>query len=247
NNSGNSGLPSHYPLTGDWLPMVKWQWNMALPVIEAAPTVAPLIDTNGDGRIDARDVPAVIVNSAGGAAEHLPALPGATGQVIFDAPIPADVSSHSLPTVGDLDGDGRPEILLDTLGGRLDAFNNDGTLKWTSPPVSFAGPHPVLVDLDGDGKSEVLFGAGALNSDGTLRWDASALGQHSWGYLGGGGFADWAMQPADLNLDGIPEIIAGPSALDRNGRMLWSWRTLGDSTTNDYVAQLSVNDGPFVD
>src|SRR5262249_18814935 len=30
--------------------------------------------------------------------------------------------------------------------------------------------------------------------------------------------------PVDLDLDGIPEIVAGPSAYDRDGHLLWSWR-----------------------
>src|SRR5262249_55115891 len=112
-------------------------------------------------------------------------------------------------------------------------------------PSGFRNAFPVLVDLDGDGKSEILFGTSVLNSDGTLRWDARLVSPRSALYLGGGGRG--AMQAADLSLDGIPEIIAGPSALDREGHALWSWRTVFDTLAHDYVAQLSVNDGPFVD
>jgi RHS repeat-associated protein len=251
NNTLATGLDSRHQPTEDWLPMVKWQWNSTFARIAAAPAIAPLLDTNGDGRIDARDVPAVIVNIAtGGFAGRLVALRGDTGAVIFDVPLPADVDANAMPTVGDLDGDGRPEILLGTgeVSHSLYALNNDGTVKWKvqGTPSGYRNANPVLVDLDGDGKSEVLWGSSALNSDGTLRWDAAAMGQHSWLYLGGPvGYGP--MQPADLNLDGVPEIIAGASALDRNGRMLWSWRTVGDLATGDYVAQLSVNDGPWVD
>jgi hypothetical protein len=248
NNTGNSGLPSHYVPTSNWLPLVKWQWGNSISslIIEAAPAVAPLIDTNGDGRIDRRDIPAVIFNYSSGS-PRLAALRGDTGQVIFDVATLSDIDITSVPTVGDLDDDGLPEILVTTRGERLCAFNNDGTLKWRSQatPSGHSNPFPVLVDLDGDGKSEILMGTSVFNYDGSLRFDY-LVGQHSALYLGGG--EQWgAMQPADLNLDGIPEIIAGPSALDRNGRMLWSWRELADVATKDYVAELSINDGPWID
>src|SRR5262249_47023898 len=49
-----------------------------------------------------------------------------------------------------------------------------------------------------------------------------------------------SMQAADLNLDGIPEIVAGPSAFDKDGKSLWSWSTLG----NDGITE-SVNGGRY--
>ena len=110
----------------------------------------------------------------------------------------------------------------------------------------YGSPFPVLVDLDGDGKSEILFGFSAFNFDGTVRWDARRVSPATSIYQGGS-VTDGATQPADLNLDGIPEIVAGPSALDRNGKALWSWRTLGDVAARNYIAQRSVNDGPWVD
>src|SRR5262249_26804543 len=64
NNTLATGLDSHYQPTGDWLPMVQWQWQAPTPMIWSAATVAPLIDTNGDGRINERDVPVVLVNAS---------------------------------------------------------------------------------------------------------------------------------------------------------------------------------------
>jgi hypothetical protein len=254
NNTGNSGLPSHYQPTSNWLPMVKWQWQNDNFLPESGPVVAPLIDTNGDGKIDQRDVPAVIFNwtEFGSLTHHLTALRGDTGQVIFDVPLSHDIDSFAVPTVGDLDGDGKPEILLGTsnLDNNLYAFNNDGTVKWKAsfPPDQYSNPYPVLADLDGDGKSEILYGKSVLNYDGTLRWDATrGLGQNTALYGGGDEGTNGAMQPADLNLDGVPEIVAGPSVLDKNGHVLWSWRTVADVATRDYIAQMSVNDGPWVD
>jgi RHS repeat-associated protein len=251
NNTLDTGVASQHQRTGDWLPSVKWQWNPSGVQFYNSPTVAPLIDTNGDGRIDARDVPAVVALPdfpSTAKPVHLAALRGDNGQVIFDVPLSVSVDFvGDVPTVGDLDGDGRPEILLQSSSGNvLYCFNNDGTLKWTSQPMpdGLGNASPVLVDLDGDGKSEILFGDSVLNSDGTLRWNAGKANPNGiarWTGNGTNASSIGSLQAADLNLDGIPEIVAGPSAFDKNGKSLWSWEVLG----NDGVS-LSVNGGPYV-
>jgi hypothetical protein len=256
NNTLDTGQASRHLRTSDWLPMVKWHWDSPSlgAVFTSSPTVAPLIDTNGDGRIDAHDVPAVValVNFSPSSTKpyHLVALRGDTGQVIFDVTLNAVIAGGdnvfgAVPVVGDIEGDGRPEILV-RVGATLECYNNDGTLKWTSQPTpgGYGNNDPVLVDLDGDGKSEILFGYSVLNSDGTVRWSANQVNPGVNVWLGGGEVYDpstGAMQPADLNLDGIPEIVAGPSALDRNGKSLWAWGNLG----NDGITE-SVNGGPPV-
>src|SRR5882672_4251180 len=111
-----------------------------------------------------------------------------------------------MPAVGDLDGDGKPEIIVKG-SGPIYCFNNDGTLKWTSPSVAYES-HPVIADLDGDGKAEIITGTAVLNFDGTLRWDNA----NSSPYPGG---ASGARQVVDLDLDGVPEIVAGASAVDK--------------------------------
>ncbi len=93
---------------------------------------------------------------------------------------PTYVGSSSTPAVGDIDGDGEPEIVSgfvlalseggDTiyLGG-VHAFEADGSLKWsyhtdfTKPPDTETfkyGPvegSVVISDLEGDGYSEIIF------------------------------------------------------------------------------------------
>src|SRR5207253_9023875 len=92
-------------------------------------------------------------------------------------------------------------------------FNNDGTLKWTSPAVAGAESSLVIADLDGDGKAEVIGQGFCLNFDGTLRWD-----RHNQIPAYRGGFYNNASAiVADLDLDGKQEVIFGPKALDKDG------------------------------
>jgi hypothetical protein len=256
NNIGNSGGQSLYqPPARDWQPVVKWEWNdtRAFPAagVLHPPTVAPLIDTNGDTLINERDVPAVVFALSGnrnaGQPNELLAVRGDTGQVIFQVPCPDPIgwaSSGHTPAIGDIDGDGRPEIVLSAFSRNpLFVYNNDGTIKWqldNAAALNTARANVVLVDLDGDGKSEILHGEAAVNHDGTLRWDDSS----SPIPIDVGG-RNASRQAADIDLDGDPEIIAGPTALDHNGNPLWAWRAI--PVTTDFSAQLSLNGGPFVE
>lgn len=231
NNTLGTGLDSRAPLAEDWLPVVQWYSADTGTTIQSTPAVAPLIDTNGDGLINEHDVPVVVVVSSSNPGNYfsfLTAMRGDTGQTIFNVTLngTAALDTFAVPVVGDVDGDGRPEILVrgDNPANILWAFNNDGSLKWTSqPPSGFTVDvpvAPVLVDLDADGKSEILFGSEVLNFDGSFRWNTRLYsGATGSPYIGS------ARVPVDLDLDGIPEIVAGPGALDRDGQRLWDWRS----------------------
>ena len=112
----HSGQASKFrPPLGDFQPKVKWQWETPFHTgIFHTPLVAPLVDTNGDGLVNERDIPAVIAVPVGVDAPL--ALRGDTGQVLL--PGAPGATRHLFdghfdhPAVGDLDGDGRPEIIV---------------------------------------------------------------------------------------------------------------------------------------
>jgi len=84
-------------------------------------------------------------------------------------PIVTEQVFTSSPALGDIDGDGRPEIVIgtggDTLPGRQNvvwAYNHDGSLLANWPRIT-QGPmpgSPALADIDKDGLKEVIIGCG---------------------------------------------------------------------------------------
>jgi hypothetical protein len=233
NNVGDSGQRSRYqPPARDWQPAVQWEWNSPLGSagVFTEPLVAPLIDTNGDGAINSRDVPAAIFADGfpGFHQGWLVALRGDTGEPIFRVPNPLgdSFSYYAGPAVGDLDEDGRPEILIGQINSPiLHAFDNDGTLKWSRTTDFDTSSNPFLADLDADGRSEILYMRGAFNFDGMPHWSGPFSGYYPGGNISTG------RQAADLDLDGVPEVVAGPSAHDRDGNRLWWWFSTGNPQT----------------
>ncbi|WP_165360674.1 FG-GAP-like repeat-containing protein [Candidatus Chloroploca sp. Khr17] len=89
------------------------------------------------------------------------------------------------PAVGDLDGDGQPEVVVPLSDGRLYAFNADGSPRpgW---PVSIGeirdayasqilNSSPRIHDLDGDNSPEIVVGSTngmvyVFHADGSLSW-----------------------------------------------------------------------------
>lgn len=90
----------------------------------------------------------------------------------------------SSAAIGDIDGDGRAEIVVGSNGTRVYAVNDDGTdvIDGDANPSTIgvfkqlsSGPNfctPALADIDGDGKAEIIFASGngrvyAWNEDGS--------------------------------------------------------------------------------
>ena len=211
------------PQIGQFNPVLEWQWS-GDPVAPASDGVimAPaVIDLTADG------IPDVVFASVAGvqfAAGLLRAINGADGSPIFTVTDPGVYGIGQL-AVGDIDRDGRPEIVaVDGTGSGLVAFEHDGAVKWQSPPlpqpVNWGGP--TIADLDHDGTPEIVVGASVVNADGSLRWSGTlGRGEHP------NGLGPLSLV-ADLNLQGGAEVVAGNTAYYADGSVYWHNTSLGD-------------------
>ncbi|HEX7282416.1 MAG TPA: FG-GAP-like repeat-containing protein, partial [Vicinamibacterales bacterium] len=196
----------------------------------STPIVVNLTDDNGDGLIDANDIPdiAVPVEAIGDQLRgEIKVISGDDGRELFTAGGPDLVSPWSELAAGDIDGDGQPEILaVSSAGNRLLAFEHDGTLKWQSSvnamPSFAIGASTLwtgaiaIANLDQTGGPEIIVGASVFAADGTLIGDGRTLG----GTTGGNGLRSAISAIGDIDLDGTPEIVAGPTAYRLTGGVL---------------------------
>lgn len=83
----------------------------------------------------------------------------------FPVVIPGDSNpvGYTYPVIGDVDGDGQPEVLLGSVAhsghfnpGQVQIFNRRGQLKRTINSNSQGGGLPSLADVDGDGIPEIV-------------------------------------------------------------------------------------------
>ncbi|HEX6849856.1 MAG TPA: VCBS repeat-containing protein, partial [Candidatus Polarisedimenticolaceae bacterium] len=200
---------------------LEWSWTTAgsgdpFPNHVHVVSTPLVMDMNADGTPD-------VVFTATDSSSGAMILPGVVRVVSGDdgreLVVPGVlVNATCTVALGDIDGDGRPEIVtVDESGGKLLVLEHDGTLKWKATwflsDVCAAGA-PSLADLDGDGTPEIVMGRQAVRNDGTLMWTGTGtsgkpiLGPHS--------------VVVDLDLDGDLEVLAGPTAYTAGGGVLWT-------------------------
>jgi hypothetical protein len=204
---------------GSFDPVLQWSWTGPNSEINSIVTalVANLTDDDGNGEIDLCDVPDVVVvastlpgrqRSPG----HIYLLDGATGAQ--HRMVPTVIDGTVTPALGDIDGDGIPEIVTTDLDGRLYAFEHDGTVKF-GPAGQWSGDHYsgalALADLDHDGDVEIIGGNTVWDHLGTVLWSAPDP-QAPWS----------ATTVADLDGDGYLDVVLGHAAYHHDGRPMWT-------------------------
>ena len=205
---------------GGFSPVVEWQWaaNPTVPGYEqimATPAVGNVTDDNGDGRVDDADVPDVVFASFAGSAYTtagtLTAISGdgsGTHWSVYD-PGGFHLYSSGGVAIGDLDGNGTPEVCAAGVEAAVVCLTGKGELKWAGGTETYGYGAPALADLDGDGQSEVVFGRQVLDTDGTLL---------ATGAYGAGRYLSYAL---DIDGDGVQEIHAGSSLYNADMSLRW--------------------------
>jgi len=138
------------------------------------------------------------------------------------------VCATSGVALGDLDGDGRPEIVTGSganCNAGLIAFHNDGSVAWESRNsdasrfvFSLRWGAPSIADLEADGRPEVIVGGMVFENDGTLRWNRRLLA----GINCCGDREEGPVTAAyDADADGQLEVIAGNAVWEADGSVLW--------------------------
>jgi hypothetical protein len=134
--------------------------------------------------------------------------------------------STALPVVGDLDGDGLPEIVVVWSGvfggGTLAAYHGDGSGRlWELSGYNIGyGSPAALADLDDDGVPEILvvldngypngYSVAAFDPDGQLIWQSMEYTDNEFNHATG-------LVVSDMEHDGDPEIVAGRVILNSDG------------------------------
>ena len=178
------------------------------------------------GDLDGDSLPDVLVRSWVGPSDNqtqtVIAKKGSDGSHLWEEPISGDNAYIEAQVVGDLDGDGLPDVLVYSYVGPEDNSTatviakrgSDGTHLWEEP---ISGDYAyiyaeVVGDLDGDSLPDVLvdsYVGPEDNSTATVIAKRGSDGTHLWGEsISGYEASIWAEEVVgDLDSDTLPDVL----------------------------------------
>lgn len=233
---------------------IEWTWGLEAPLPEktdvwATPTVARVYDANCDGKLDSNDPPNMVFvsgnsnltccscgGSDGCRTGVLNLLDGRSGQQIWanTMPEPGSTGWAGLSVaLGDIDGDERVDVIAMTGEGKLAMVNSNGEVTRISDlPVSDIsgafgwGGGIAIADMDHDGFPELAYGRNLFTT-------TNGAITRAWVGTGGtgGGVGRELSHMVDVDGNGIMDLLAGNTAYDINGAIIWQNLALPDGFT----------------
>ncbi|WP_246281702.1 DUF2961 domain-containing protein [Fodinicola acaciae] len=181
-----------------------WLWSTSIPA-----GISLTGDVDGDGKAD------VITFTRGDAADVYVSLSTGTG---FAAP--KKWHDHfcvgtEIPAVGDVDGDGKDDVITFTRGTAADVYVSlsDGTKfvqdgwKWHDH-FAVDNEFPAVGDVNGDGKADIVtFTRNASGQVYTALSDGTSFVQDGWLWSSGTVLAGEVATVADANGDGRDDVV----------------------------------------
>jgi len=170
-----------------------------------------------------------------------------TEQWAWDGSTVAPDSVHVMmaPVVGDITGDGIPEVVFGTYTA-AGSYGGPGVLRAVrgdtgeavldvTDPVTCPEGGIALGDLDGDGTPEIVTSGPctgpilAFRNDGTLWWSSKNPDDSAFN----ANMEFGAPSIADLEGDGLAEVIVGGTVIEHDGVVRWSKRQVGTNCCGD--------------
>ncbi|HEV7734946.1 MAG TPA: FG-GAP-like repeat-containing protein [Candidatus Binatia bacterium] len=190
-------------------------------------SVPALADLDGDGDVD------LLIGEASGAVlarENVGDRGSPSWQEHLGWDVP-DAGNDSRPALGDVDGDGRPDLLVGYRSGAVLAFRHAGDAAapfvrqpaW-DPPAGSDRVTPGLGDLDGDGAEDLLLADGFARFSAYRNVGGTWVAQATWAPSDpGSGPVGVAMRPGTLdgttppppppgNTGPVARLVASPSS-----------------------------------
>jgi hypothetical protein len=194
------------------------------------PSAVAIADLNGDGIPDVVAADFYAPLSTGTWAATVAVLLGTGGGALASAKLYDTGTNSNAVAIGDLDGDGKPDLAVANLADSNPADvavlhgKGDGTFTYlASLPTGSQAYDVRLADLDGDGRLDIV--APAYGSASASVFLGGAAGAFTGGAFAVGG-GPTAAVPGDFDGDGLPDLAVA-AFLDRSVRIL---RGAGDGS-----------------
>lgn len=150
--------------------------------------------------------------------------------------------------IGDMDGDGNPEVVVGA--DKLYCLSYDGNLKWSYPMTNANFCSPVIANVDTTGDAEVIMASRdtlyCFNSDSTVKWTYPITGTYE------GTWAGPQVSAADIDAseEGIEVFAVTPTnvyCIDSEGGFKWSYPMPGNNCWPGIaIADLDTNGSPEI-